>query len=230
MIDRPLSTDQVKRLEESLRRHHYELQRDLADENRDSVNLHIGLTGNLRGLLCDGDSSSLLVYAKHRATKLRVWGPYPPGFVGRTDGIAWEMNALAAAAVPTNGVHEMSIEEYLDTPLGATIWRDQSSGQPKTFWYTPRMVIKSVAEKDGGVHLELKPYSKLEAIRMGVTISGSVELVEAGGVRLTIGAPHDFVVRSAILQIAQWVVVNLECLLGGPTLSTARSPGPQAPV
>ena len=71
-------------------------------------------------------------------------------------------------------------------------------------WYTPRQLIKWVANKEGVAHLDLKPPTTLEAIQTAITVTGTVEGYTA---------TDEFLLRHGIVQIAKWTVRGIEHVL-----------------
>jgi hypothetical protein len=212
------SPEHVARLEEVLRRQLLHLRKALGDSERDTADLHLPLAGHLRALLCDSKVPILLVYAQYKAIDLRVWGPNPPGFRGTPGRMAFQFNALITSSQPVFGSYEMSIRDYLDTPIGATPIPNASGGQPsQSVWYTPRQLIKWVANKEGVAHLDLDPPASLRAVQNALTVSGSATLVGEQGEILNFGATDQFLVRSALLQIGLWTAHAIDRVLASPT-------------
>lgn len=219
-----LSLEHVARLEETLRRQLLQLRKALGDSERDTADLHLQIAGQLRALLCDSKVPILLVYAEYKSIDLRVWGPNPPGFRGTPGRIWFQYNALLASPQPVVDSYEMSIRDYLDTPIGATPLPNPSGGQPsQTVWYTPRQLIKWVANKEGVAHLELDPPASLRAVQNAFTVSGSVTLVGQQGEILNFGATDQLLVRSALLQIGLWTAHAIDRVLASPTSSASGS-------
>ena len=219
-----LPPEHIARLEQSLRRHLVQLRKALADAERDAVDLHLPIAGQLRALLCDRDVPILLMYAAHKGVDLRIWGPNPPGFQGPPGKLAFQFNALVASPEPTYGAFEMSIDQYLGTAVGAVPIPDPAGGRPRqTVWYTPRQLIKWVANKEGVSHLDLNPPPFLRAIQDAVSTTGTVELVGPGQ-DLSFGATDNFLIRSALLQIATWTIHAIERVLVTPAPAPSAAP------
>jgi len=225
MQQRPsLSAEHVARLEAALRRHLLLIRKQLADRERDTADLHFQIAGQLRVLLCDPKLPILLTYAEHKQLPLRIWGPNPAGFRGPQSGFGFEFNALLASAQPVADGYEMSIEEYLDTAIGGmTVRKQGDDGPPRSVWYTPRQLIKWVANKEGVAHLELDPHASLTAVQTGIVVSGTVTVERGSEQVLSFGATDQFTVRSALLQIAVWTVQATDLALAAPT------PAPSTP-
>ena len=219
-----LSPEHVARLEKTLRRQLLQLRKALGDSERDTADLHLQIAGHLRALLCDSKVPVLLVYAEYKSIDLRVWGPNPPGFRGTPGRMAFQVNALIASSQPVAYSYEMSIRDYLDTPIGATPVPDPSGGQPsQTVWYTPRQLIKWVANKEGVAHLELDPPASLRAVQNGLTVFGLATLVGQQGEILKFGATDQFIVRSALLQIGLWTAHAIDRVLAPPISSANKA-------
>lgn len=91
----------------------------------------------------------------------------------------------------------MTIREYLRTPLGVANWQK----------YTPADTIKLVANKEGAAHLESRQNELLEDIKSTFVVN-----IPVPGFQATDG----FVLRTIILQIAEWCVWAIEDLLASP--------------
>lgn len=221
----PISAAHLARLDGALRRHLMLLRKLLLDEERDAADLHLQVAGQLRVLLCDADVPILLAYAAAKGLSLRIWGPNPPGFDARR--VLFQMTALVASAHPVPESYEMTIETYLDTVVGVVALPVQVGSVPQSIAYTPRQLIKWVANKEGVAHLDLNPPAGLTAIQGAITTAGSVSLVGGDGSRIDFGATDQFLVRSSILQIAQWAERAIEAVLHADPLQV--SPKPDSP-
>jgi len=221
-----LNSDQVLRLERALRVHLHQLKSSLADTDRDTADLHLAMAGNLRTLLCDAEVPVLLVFAEYKKMPLWVWGPYQAGFRAPEGVMAISWNALVASSQPVWDGHQMRVEDYLDTPIGATMFSPNDGRASQTTWYTPRQVIKWVANKDGSAHFDLEPPASLESIRSDFTVHGQAEII-GPGISMPLASNEDHVVRVALLQIAQWTVNASETALDAPdppSLDDASAP------
>ena len=211
-----LTESDVARLEDSLRRHLVQLRKALTDPERDKADLQFSVAGQLRALLLDRELPILLTYAAHKNIELRVWGPYPPGYRGTPGMVEFAHSALIAWPTPVADGYEMSATEYLDASIGAVVVPDSTrpSGQ-RSLWYTPRDLIKWVANKEGVAHLQLKPHEPLEAVKDAIKVVG---LVDSPGLGV-FGANDAFIVRHAILQIGLWTAAAIERTLAGTSSS-----------
>lgn len=184
---------EVDRLKKSLRDHLSQMRRILTAPDRDATNAHIFLAGHLRTLLCDS-YAIMLRYATFVRHNLRIWGPKPNDIALGTN-VIMSVNFLIASSESNPLMHEMGIEDYLQTPIGVANWQK----------YTPFELIKLVANKEGAAHLEPHQNEKLEDIRSAFGISASIT-----------GQPeddNDVIPRIAILQISEWALRSIEYLL-----------------
>ena len=90
--------------------------------------------------------------------------------------------------------------------MSASDWIDAPIGVQKDEWYTPKWLIKRVANREGGTHHQPKPDASLEVLKDSiVALDGSTtSLVGPEGVVIEFGKNSDFELRSALLQIAVW--------------------------
>ena len=141
---------------------------------------------NLRVLLCDADIPILLNYANEKETKLKVWAPVPlPESL--KDGLVFLMNLNIASWTPFFRSRQMLIKDYLDTEIGYSLSLNSQDAKP----YTPKQVIKWVANKEGIAHLDFKKPQTLLGLKAWKWNRD--------------GEPHDDgLVRKIILQIGSW--------------------------
>ena len=173
--------EQFERLERALKIHHHQLATALFDPRRDELDLHVAMAGNLRALLCDADLPILLEYARSKNRPLPIWGPHPAGFVGEGTGIVLSWSALVASPQEASNGHGMWIHEYLDTAIGSVLSLPSEEGSRRSLWYTPRQLIKWVANKEGAAHFDLKPPAGYKSVQGSMVISGgSVEVSGPG--------------------------------------------------
>ena len=210
-----LAPDQILRLERALRMHVHQLRSSLADSARDTADLHLAMAGNLRALLCDAEAPELLVFAEYKRIPLWIWGPYPAGFRPPEGILAMSWNALVASGQPVLGGHQMRVEDYLDIPIGATTFSSDGGQNSQTTWYTPRQVIKWVANKDGSAHFDPETPASLQSIRSAFTVHGQAEII-GPGISMPLASNDDHVVRVALLQIAHWRLNAAEITLAAP--------------
>jgi hypothetical protein len=204
-------TPNATRLEAALRMQAAHVQALLDHQQRDESDFHLALAGVLRSMLCDADCPTLLALARELSINLRVWGPYPPE-AKKEKPPSFTMNALVMSAEPAAFAYEMSIEQFLDAPLGAVTVADGSGGKPRSTWYTPRQLIKWAANKEGPAHFDPKPAATFHAIGSSVIASGEVSMVDASGetpITRNDNLPH----RIAFLQMAQATAVLSERVL-----------------
>lgn len=169
------SAAQAAEVERALAGHVIQLERTLEDEAFWTHDLHVPVATQLRTLLCDRRFPILLEMAKYRGLSLRIWGPRPPGS-GLDTRLTFQWTALVASWTPDGGGFEMSIEEYLDTGV-AVIPLD---GKGRAF--SPRQIIKWVANKEGGAHFSFDRPATLRALRKSTWKRGDVE-VDSFGVK-----------------------------------------------
>jgi hypothetical protein len=219
-----LAPDQIPRLERALRMHAHQLKSALTDPARDIAELHLAMAGHLRALLCDAELPVLLVFAEYKRTPLWVWGPYPADFHPPEGVSVFSWSALVASSQPVWGGHQMRMEQYLDTPLGATTFSSDGGRTSQTTWYTPRQVIKWVANKDGGAHFDLETPASLQSIRSGITVHGQAE-IKGPGISMSLSSNEDHIVRIALLQIADWTANAADTALAAAHPSSSDNSG-----
>jgi hypothetical protein len=168
-------------------------------------------------LLLDKDQPLLLDYADFKGMALEIWGPFPVGFDPQKEGCVIWFSACFASAEPCYGMHKMTLSEYLDTPVGVVPRPNREGQPPEGIPFTPRELIKWVANKEGVAHFQLDPHADLEAVKKGIIATGTVSTGPFG----EFGATDDLMVRLPILQIAQWTVRAIETLLTTPSVGLA---------
>jgi len=98
----------------------------------------------------------------------------------------------------------MSVQEYLDTAIGGVPVQVGTGQGERVSWYTPRQLIKWVANKEGAAHLDLTLPATLEALNVTRRVMKTAE-----GSTTT----DEFLVRSGIVQIAQWTLKAIDRVL-----------------
>jgi hypothetical protein len=175
----------------------------LEHPDRDDNNFHLALAGVVRSMLCDADWPTLLVLARELAIDLRVWGPYPLNARERKPP-TFAFNALVASAQPAWEGHEMSAEEYLDAPIGAVATSSSPNESAKSTCFSAPQIITWAAKTDGAAHYDPKQNSTFQGIGSSFVSMGSVTMI--GATESTpITATDNLLVRTALLQISQWV-------------------------
>lgn len=153
-----LSDSQLAELATVLHRHALQLEHWLDAEDFYAHDYHVPVATQLRTLLCDRTLPVLLTFAEARGIALRIWGPRPAGSrVNPQILVAWK--ALAASWFPVANGHEMPIGVYLDTELAVIPVGTEGRA------FTPRQIIKWVANKEGGAHFSFDRPATLEALR-----------------------------------------------------------------
>ena len=145
---------EIAELEKVLQRHQGFLYDQLQKEDLIETDYYFQIAGWLRVLLCDKDIPILLKYADVRQVELYVWGPrkLPPSL---QQELIFHMRSQIASWVPFQPhSHKYTIEEFLDTPIGYESIQVAGASEPRP--YTPRQLIKWVANKDGVSHLDFK--------------------------------------------------------------------------
>ena len=181
----------------------------LEHPERDPNDFHVSLAGVLRSMLCDRDSSTLLMLASELGMDLRVWGPYPPS-ANHEVPPTWAMDALIASADPAADGYEMSLAEYMGAPIGVV---PPDAFSRRGTWYTPRELIRWTADKEGAAHLDPKRHPSLSSIAGSIEVTGLVTMKGAGGAETPIMRNDDFVIRVGLLQIAQMAVALADKVL-----------------
>ncbi len=193
-----MTEDELDELRAALVRHRRWLMKCLGDPERETTDLHLQIAGQLRVLLCDADLPILLRYAECQDIKLCVWTNRPANEPVEAD-LLFSFNALIASWQPVKDAYEMPIQDFLDTPIGvASIPTPDGLGAGSG--YTPRQVIKWVANKEGVAHLNLDKPTTLRSLKASTYRSGGkvVEGVE---------------VRRIIYQIASWCLHAINHML-----------------
>ncbi len=139
---------------------------------REELDLYLPIAGVLRVMLCDAERPILLAFAEDQKVPLRVWGPRPAR-KPMHPALLFSFNALICSWDQVGDAYEMSIEDFLDTPLAvASIATPdgQGAGSP----YTPRQVIKWAANKEGVAHFDLDKPATLENLSATTYSRGDV--------------------------------------------------------
>ena len=156
---------------------------------RDELDLHLPIAGILRVMLCDADTPVLLVFAREQGVPLRVWAASPALKPFHTD-LLFAFHALICSWDSVADGHEMSIEDFLDTPVGvASIATPDGMGAGSP--YTPRQVIKWAANKEGVTHFDLDKPATLESLKASTYTRGEVTTAEME-------------LRRVIYAVAEW--------------------------
>jgi len=181
-----MKTDEIAELERALKVHQSLLNDYL---NRDDINEsfhYLPIAGQLRALLCDAGIPILLRYGNEKGIELKVWAPVPlPDSL--KDGLVFHMNLNVASWTPFFRSRQIPIKDFLDTEIGYSLSLNSQEAKP----YTPRQVIKWVANKEGVAHLDFKKPQTLLGLQAWKWNS-SGETYDDG------------LVRKIILQIGVW--------------------------
>lgn len=190
-----MKTDEIAELERALRVHHSLLTDSL---DRDDINesIHyLPIAGQLRVLLCDADVPILLKYANAKGIVLKVWAPVPlPDSL--KDGLVFYMNLNVASWTPLFRSRQMLIEDFLDAEIGYSLSLSSQDAKP----YTPRQIIKWVANKEGISHLDFKKPQTLLGLKAWKWNSDGETY-------------DDGLVRKIILQMGTWSHAAMEHVL-----------------
>lgn len=181
-----LNPHEIAELERALKVHQALFEGYL---NRDDINesLHyLPIAGQLRVLLCDADTPILLSYAKTKGVHLKVWAPIPLPDSLR-DRLVLGLNFNVAGWTPFFQSCPMSIEKFLDSEIGFALALNNQNARP----YTPRQVIKWVANKEGIAHLDFKKPQTLLGLKAWKWNSKGKTF-------------DDGLIRIIILRIAAW--------------------------
>src|SRR3989442_8021036 len=189
---------ELKELEKALTRHANWLHRSLNSPERESLDLHLQIAGQLRVLLCDGELPILIRYARERGVPLRVWGPRSPRQSAHPP-LFFAFYALVASWDKLADAYEMSIEEFLDPPIGVASVAPADGLGPGSP-YTPRQVIKWAANKEGVAHLDLDKPATLESLKASQYRRGEV-------------VTEEMELRRVLYQIADWALHAIDHVL-----------------
>jgi hypothetical protein len=146
-----MNTQQLAELERALNIHLELLTDYLVREDVVESSCYLPIAGQLRVLLCDAQVPILLTYAGAKGFPLYVWGPRPLSEMLK-EQLAWMMNLQLASWVPYEPrSYRYTIQDFLDLPIGREIVATGSScNEGKD--YTPRQLIKWIANKEGVCH------------------------------------------------------------------------------
>jgi hypothetical protein len=149
-------------------------------------------------MLCDAAWPTLLTLAIDQNIDLRVWGPFPVAAIDSPPPM-FCFNALIASAEPEWGAYEMSAAEYLDAPIGAVLVKPQGPT-----WYTPRQLIKWVANKEGPSHFDPKLPAGLASVKTSLAPSEARVSMESKSGSVELKRTDELPVRMALIQISEW--------------------------
>jgi hypothetical protein len=193
-----LNAEDKKRLVDALRNQRDQISILLSNPERDEANLHHLLAGILRSMLCDADWPTLLCMAREQNIDLRVWGPFPAGDINSPPP-SFAFNALIASSEPERFGFEMGAAEYLDAPIGAVV-----VGMEGPRWYSPRQLIKWVANKEGYAHFDPKVPATLESVKNVLAPTEARVSIERSSGSIELKATDALIVRMALIQISEW--------------------------
>lgn len=182
-----MKKDEITELERALTAHQSFLGEFL---NRNDINEsphYLLIASQLRVLLTDERYVPILLqYAKAKGVELSVWAPMALPASLR-DKLVFNMNLNVASWTPFFRSRQMLIEEFLDTEIGHALSLSSQDARP----YTPRQVIKWVANKEGVTHLDFSKPQTLLGLQAWKWNSGGETY-------------DDGLVRKIILQIGAW--------------------------
>ncbi len=201
----------LSRLAKALRMQRSHIDVLLQHPDRDFDNFHLALAGVLRSMLCDRDKSTLLVLAREISMDLRVWGPFP-AHATTTRPPDFVFKALTMSATPEFNTHEMSIDEYLDAPIGAISVSRPGETHLSSQWYSPCQLIKWTANKEGPTHFDPKSSAAFQSIGSSIVAIGSVSMISQSG-ETPITENDNLLQRMALIQIAQSTTVLADQVL-----------------
>lgn len=194
-----MDTNTKERYREALYRNQIQLEKYLSDPQRDTDDVFYYIAGILRVLLCDGDSSLLLYYAKENNIELEIWGPNPPSFKYDNSKNRFSIISNVASYFEVDFSYKMKIEEYLKTEIGLVPLKESS-----VLGYTAIDIIKWTCNKEGITHMETKPFQKLESIKSAIRVRGDVSGYEN---------TDSFLLRSPITQLGMWALTTIKEVL-----------------
>jgi hypothetical protein len=183
-----------------LRRVHKLLAKFLEDPEFYAHDLYVPMAGDLRLLLCDRKHPVLIEAAEAQGMSLRVWGPYPPGQRDLSDTLLTWTTKYAGSKEYDNS-YIMTIQEYLDTPIGVAMLG---------IAYTPGDIIRWVANKEGAAHLDMRKPSGLMALRDTVLLRDGQRI-------------HSSVLRDVIADLTLWCIDAIDDVMAASVRSESGS-------
>ncbi len=164
----------ISRLETALLGHIRQQTRILAQQDYWESDDYLLLAGILRVQLCDADWPVLLRYADYRCRNLYIYAQ--PGIPkGLERGLVFAPPVTTCSRHPLASFRRMTIEFFLDNPIGYSLVGDPKSEYPSVS-VTPRGWIKWTANKDGMAHFDPRPPLAHEGTKnVGVPFEGKVD-------------------------------------------------------
>ena len=154
--------NRLKELENALRVHAGAIQRLLTDPRRAEKRFYLPLAGELRVLLCDKDVPILLEYSRAVHADLSIFAPETSMYDAIAPGAVLALSFMGVGWDSTRTGRVIMIEDYLDQRIGAVpASPGASEGKP----FTPRSVIKWLANKEGVAHLDFEKPGPLASLK-----------------------------------------------------------------
>ena len=191
--------EEVQELERTLREQRLLLLDHLHPREPQHAHHYRAVAVSLRLLLCDSNNPVLLTYAKHKGVALTLFGPaqIPPRLRA---ALAQDVCMIAASDQPFPGCDRYTLAEFLEIPVGVVPAGDFSSPSPGKA-YSPRTLIKWIADKTGGAHLDFK---KPNGLKMVLQTTAEVP---------GFGIIEEALPRMLISQLGLWTVKAIEDML-----------------
>jgi len=194
-----LNEEEIKELETSLKRHSILLTKFLHDPKKIEHELYLPIAGQLRVLLCDRNLPILIKYAEIKRIPLPIFAPslILPSSENKLPLLS--INFLKIGWSYRNDNSTISIQEFLDKPYGIVPIKN-SNGSSKGSMFTPKQIIKWVANKEGIAHLDFKKPATLISLNNFVYHSKYRDIVGA-------------LVQKIIFELARWTIVAISWVL-----------------
>lgn len=194
-----MTENELKDLEKSLMRHSTLLAKLLNDPRKIEDELYLPIAGQLRVLLCDSNLPILLKYAQAKNIPLPILVP-PKLFSDSEETLPLlQINFLKIGWTYKDDSLTNSIQEFLDKPYGIVPIKNPD-GTSKGSSFTPKQIIKWVANKEGVAHLDFSKPATFNSFKSFIHHSNGKD---------TEGA----LVQKLIFELARWTNVAISWVL-----------------
>ena len=202
-----MNEEEKNKVKNALKHHASILELFINDNDWQIKSYYLPLAGQLRVLLCDSSLPILITYANEVGKDLVI--------VNRSPEIEEEskrpilaMNFEYCGWDSLHTADTISIQAFLEKKIGTTpiTINNKQVGGP----YSPKQLIKWIANKEGIAHLDLKEPQTLSSLKKLKFQSGDL-IVE------------NFIVQRKIMEIAKWTMIAIHYLLEDETLDQFKS-------
>lgn len=198
-----MNQEELSEAKECLKMHAELFAKFLNDKEIDRNTLYKQFAGQLRVLLCDNDLAVLTAYADEIGKELSIVVGTTSITENAPSSLTFTYDAYFCWWDYLYSGDTVLIRDYLEKIIGVIPVQD--GDKSISVKYTPKEIIKWVANKDGVSHLNLKPPRVHKAMKNIVGYSGNKKY-------------SNLIAQNLILQLAEWCYIAINYVFSDDSL------------